>query len=203
MTDAPFTSWDPTGLIILLSFRLNPSLHLCQSSSPSSFLVFLPNLSFKSTKKCLIVMQAAETVAPMQSDTLHLKLRVRAFSWHLYLAQRAMRADERVEVRSPAQGHFKRTHSFHWMLWLSWRSNQRPFKKGYFTDRPVCTEVINYHAGEENPGSYSNDCTWEASDWLNQATHSQSPRKCPHHKWDNLNPYSSFQHWDVIKWSWH
>lgn len=84
MTDAPFTSWDPTGLIILLSCRLNPSLHLCQSSSPSSFLVFLPNLSFNSTKKCLIVMQAAETVAPMQSDTLYLKLHVRAFSRHLY-----------------------------------------------------------------------------------------------------------------------
>lgn len=77
------------------------------------------------------------------------------------LTQREMRTDERVELQRPAQGHFKRTHVFCRSLWLSWRSNQRPFsfKKGYFTMRPACGEVVNYHAGEGNPGLYSDDCT--------------------------------------------
>ena len=61
-----------------------------------SFFIFIPLLlfystkkkkkvSFESTKKCLIVMQEEQTVAPMQSDVpaIHLKLHVRALSWHL------------------------------------------------------------------------------------------------------------------------
>lgn len=145
--------------------------------TPSSSVFFSPfslplspppqNVSFKSTKKCLIVMQATET--PMQSDVpaIHLKLHVRSFGLTLALralTQREMRMDERVEVRCSARGHFKRTHGLCWSLWVSWRSNQRlfSFKKGYFTDRLACSEVVNYHAREGNPGSYSNHCTWEA-----------------------------------------
>lgn len=182
VTDAPFTSWDPTGLISLYSPFNSTHLSIFLLPYPIFFsLVPLfspfslplspptPNVSFKSTKKCLIVMQATETAAPMQSDVpaIHLKLHVRSFGLTLALralTQREMRMDERVEVRCSARGHFKRTHGLCWSLWVSWRSNQRlfSFKKGYFTDRLACSEVVNYHAREGNPGSYSNHCTWEA-----------------------------------------
>ena len=145
-----------------------------------SFFIFIPLLLFYSTKKkkkgVLRINQEVLNChaggANCGSDAkrcacdpfkascsgIKLTLAVRA------LTQREMRTDERVELQRPAQGHFKRTHVFCRSLWLSWRSNQRPFsfKKGYFTMRPACGEVVNYHAGEGNPGLYSDDCTWEA-----------------------------------------
>lgn len=80
---------DPTGLISLYSLFNSTHLTIFLLPFPIFFRFSplsptLPTCPSKSTKKCLIVMQAKETVAPKQSDVLeiHLKLHVQALSWH-------------------------------------------------------------------------------------------------------------------------
>lgn len=86
---APFSSWDPTGLISSWSlfnstglpsfFFLHNLLHVLSLSCLIIFF-WLSSSELVLQIKCLIVIQAKETGAPMQSDVLHLKLHVQAFN---------------------------------------------------------------------------------------------------------------------------
>lgn len=123
--------------------QLHPSLHL-SSSFPHLLQVYSPllsppnnappplsNLPFKSTTKCLIVMQTMKTA---WRACLPFKASCSGIWLTLALRTLTQRGGEWMK----GLGHFKQTHVFCQSLWLSWRSNLRAFrfKKGYFTSRP-------------------------------------------------------------------